>query len=111
MTYPFGETVIHLDGTAPITQDDLGNDVRTFPVKATYTGIAVWPRGGNELTQGQDLVTVGLTISIPDDVTVDAQDRFIVRGETFEVQGDPQPYRSPLTGRRPGSPVALQRVT
>lgn len=116
MTFPFGETVTHLDGTASVTQDDLGNDVRSFPVKATYSKVPVAPRDGggtssNELVQGQDMVVIGLTIYVPDRVVVDAQDRFMVRGEEFEVQGDPQFYQSPFTGWRPGSPVALQRVT
>lgn len=115
MTYPAGETVTHLDGTV-VTQDSDGNDARSYPTKATYDNVPIAPRDGNgtssnEQTQGQQQVIVGLTIFLPDGVSVDATDRFTVRGDTFDVVGDPQAYVSPFSGWRPGVPVALQRVT
>lgn len=115
MSYPFGESVQILDG-AVTSRDTYGNDVRTFPVKATYTNVPVAPAdangaGGNEYTDGRDTVVIGLSVYLPDGAAVAPADRAVVRGETWEVIGDPQAWQSPFTGWRPGIPVALRRVT
>ena len=115
MQYPYGETVVILDGAAT-SQDADGNDVSTWPTKATYTHVPVAPAdgngtGGNEDTAGRDLVVIGLTAYLPDGADVAAVDRATVRGETWEIVGLPQPWASPFTGWRPGIPVALRRVT
>lgn len=116
MTYPFGETVTHLDGTV-VGLDSDNNDVYTFPVKAVYEGIAVAPQdgngtSGNERLYQQDQVITGLALyGIPASATVAATDRFIVRGDTWEVSGAPQYYLNPLTGWSPGYVVSLSKVT
>lgn len=114
-TYPFGETVQVLDGTA-MGEDADGNDVATWPVKATYSGVPIAPAdgngtGANEYLQGKDLVVIGLTAYLPDGANVAPVDRIVARGETWEVSGLPQPWRSPFTGWRPGIPVSLRRIT
>jgi hypothetical protein len=115
MTYGFGETIVVLDG-APTSRDGDGNDVQTFPQKATYDDVPVGPAdgngtGSNEAVQAQDQVIIGLTIYPPDGADITAVDRVVVRGETWEVVGLPQPWVSPYTGRRPGLSVSLKRVT
>lgn len=115
MTYPYGETVQVLDGSVT-GRDSYGDDQRTYPVKATYDNVAVWPAdgngtGGNEFQDGRDTVTIGLVVSLPDGADIQPTDRVIARGQTWEVQGQPGEYASPLTGWRPGLPVALRRIT
>lgn len=115
MTYPAGETVQILNG-ATTGRNQYGDDVHTFPVKATYTDVPVAPAdangtGGNEYVDGRDTVIIGLTVFLPDGADVQATDRAIVRGQTWEVVGDPQQWQSPFTGWCPGVPVALRRVT
>jgi hypothetical protein len=114
MTYPFGETVQVLDGSVGAVNYD--GDTRTWPVKATYSNVPVAPAdangtGGNEYTDGRDTVIIGLTAYLPDGATIAATDRLSVRGDLWEVVGQPQPWQSPYTGWRPGIPVALRRVT
>jgi hypothetical protein len=115
VTYPFGETVTVLDGS-PSTPDGYGNDTRLYPVKAVYSNVPVAPAdangtGGNEYLDGRDTVIIGLTVYLPDGASVSPTDRMLVRGDTWEVVGSPQPWQSPFTGWRPGVPVALSRVT
>ena len=106
--WAFGETVtIHKHGTP--TQDADGNDVSTFedvPVK----GAAMYPLDASELLERgttnldfRRLVTKGpLDISSSDEVTA--------QGKRWKVDGEPQPYNSPLTGTQITS-VVLSRVT
>jgi hypothetical protein len=113
--YPFGETVQVLDGTAT-SRDGYNNDVPSYPVKATYTNVPVAPSdgngtGGNEYTDGRETVVIGLSVYLPDGADVQAVDRVRVRGADWEVVGDPQAWQSPYSGWRPGTPVALRRVT
>lgn len=115
MSYAFGETISVLDGVAT-SRDGDGNDVQTFPQKATYDNVPIAPTdgngaGANEAVQAQDQVIIGLTIYPPDGADITAVDRIVVRGETWDVVGLPQPWVSPYTGRRPGMVVALKRVT
>ena len=112
--FPFGEPVTILDGAAT-SQDDDGNDVATWPTKATYPSCGVAPSdgngtGGNEQTDARDTVVIGLTVFLPDGADVSPTDRAIVRGQMWEVVGEPQAWQNPFTGWRPGVPVALRRV-
>ena len=115
MTYPFGETVVQIPRRKS-GRNGLNNDVYVDGAPITYQNIAVWPRDGNstsanEDTYGAERVIIGLGISLPPGSQVSAEDRFQVRGETYEVDGDPQEYRSPFTGWNPGLPLSLTRVT
>ena len=114
-SFPYGETIQVLDGEAT-GQDSDGNNVSTWPIKATYTNVPLAPAdgngtGSNERTQGQDLVVIGLTAYLPDGADIAATDRVFARGETWDVSGLPQPWISQYSGRRPGMAVSLRRIT
>jgi hypothetical protein len=113
MNYPYGETVTHIVRTVT-GRDALGNDAFT-ETSTVISNVAVAPRdsngSANEQTQGRDTVTVGLTIGLPPGTVVNAVDRFIIRGNTYDVEGQPESLLNPFTRWNPGLPVALKRVT
>ncbi len=112
--YPFGETVQVVRRVQAGVDED-NNPAYSEQVDA-YEQCAVWPSdgngsGGNEYTDARDTVIIGLTAVLPPGVDAAAIDRVIVRGDEWEVMGDPQRLPSPLTGTDPGTPVQLRRVT
>lgn len=107
-----GETVTVITRTKTGGLDAKGNDVyEDTPVDVS--GAVVWPRGSTEQIQRQDQVSTGLTVLLPasSPVKPTAISRMIVRGDTYEVDGNPGDWRSPFTSRRPGFEVQLTRVT
>jgi len=108
--YLFGETVTVRTMTVTGRDSD-GNDVRT-PTDRVLTNVPVWdPRFGNgEQLQGQDLVEADLALWLPVDVAVTATDRLVVRGDVYEVNGQPAVFRNPMTGTS-GQQVNANRVT
>lgn len=106
--WAFGSTVtIHKHGA--FTRDADGNKVQSFddvPLK----NVALYPLDASELLERgttnldfRRMVTHGpLDISSRDEVTA--------QGKRWKVDGEPQPYTSPLTGTAITS-VVLQRVT
>lgn len=110
MTYPFGQTVQVLDGS--VTGEDAdGNDVRTFPVKATLLNVVVAPAGTNELLDAQETVTWDLDLYPPPDASIAPTDRVVIDGVTYAVDGMPQQWQSPFSGWQPGGYVRLTEVT
>jgi len=85
------------DGTA-----DRYGDVTTARTDVTLEAFAVYPRTSSEFEEpGRDRVTDGLTAEIPVGTVVDPRrDLFVVRGNTYEVDGEPGDYRSPWTSWR-----------
>jgi hypothetical protein len=103
-----GETVTLIRRTRT-GQDSDGNDTWSTS-EVDVPGCAVWPRGSSELVQGQDMVIVGLTVLLPTGTAVVATDRARVRGDLYEVDGQPGEWRSCFTGLSSGVQVALTRV-
>lgn len=115
MTFEHGETVILHRQMLATEPDGDGNDVYTDDPQ-TIEGVGVAPRdgngtSGNENTQGRETVIIGLTLFLPAGTRVAATDRFTVRGDPYEVEGQPEAFLSPFTGLNPGLPVAVKRVT
>lgn len=113
--FPFGETVTQVRRVLSGELDSDGNDVYS-DAPAVLENVGVAPRdangsGGNEQTQGRDTVIIGLTLFLPAGTVVSATDRFMVRGNVYEVEGQPEDLHSPFTGWNPGLPVAVKRVT
>lgn len=52
-----------------------------------------------------------LTLFTPPGLEVGPKDRFVVRGRTYEVEGEAFDWRSPFTDWRPGGQVALRAVS
>lgn len=114
MQFPFGETVVWHQRTIA-GRDALGNDTYTV-VDIAIGNVPVWPvdanaAAGNELTQARDTVIIGLAALLPPGTPVAALDRVTVRGDLYEVNGEPADQRSFLTGWHPGVLINLRRVT
>lgn len=82
----------------------------TAPEATAVPGCAVAPRASTETTADGDRVIIGLTVYLPPGTAVTSKQRVVVRGETYEVVGEPGEWRSPYTGWAPGTEIALQRV-
>ena len=109
MDFPFPEAAT-IVSRAVTGQDGDGNDVYGTVETATVGAFA--PEGSTELIQGQNTVIANPTFYLADGApTPAATDRLIVRGVTFDVDGEPQVYRNPFTGEEPGAVVRLERVT
>ena len=108
--WPAGEPATVLR-PGPSTTDDYGNDVPGPDTETTYTGCAVWPRVSSEDVQARDQVIYGLYVLFPAGADVLATDRVRVRGQVYQVDGEPGVFHSPLTGTLIGPQVSLTRVT
>lgn len=108
--FPAGETVTVLrrvDGDP----DRYGNPTHTWAAGVDVAGCAVAPRSSDEPAEtGRQAVITGLTVYMPPDTEVGPNDRLIVRGVTYEVEGEPGDWRHPFSGWRPGVEVAVSRV-
>jgi hypothetical protein len=111
---PHGETVtLHRSGVTG--QDEYGNDVYGL-VDIPIHGCAVWPRSSSRQGTSEDndarfTVISGLNVLVPPGVEVTPTDEMTVRGERWEVDGEPGRWRSFFTGREAGTELALRRVT
>lgn len=111
MTFPFGEPVTVLT-RAQTGTDRYGNAVYGWPEPGTtYDRCAFAPGTSTEPVEpGRTAVLVDAVVYLPAGAEVGPADRLIVRGVTYEVQGEPGDWRSPYTGNRPGVAVPVRRV-
>lgn len=112
LTFRYGEMVTRLRGPG---KDQYGDPLPGDPASTAIGNCALWPRdanaaGGNENTDFRDTVITGLMLLTPPGTDVQPTDRFTARGDTWEVDGEPAEWRSPLTGTDVGVLVALKRV-
>jgi len=87
-------------------QDDLGNDVYAES-RSTVIG-AFAPSTSQEFVQGQDLVIDHPAVYLPTGTNVDAIDHVEVGGRSYNVDGSPNDWHSPMTGWAPGVEVRLE---
>lgn len=108
--YPFAQQVTWVSRTVS-GQDAYGND--TFNEVLTVTSAVFAPGGSTELTAGRDTVTTQPTLyGVDTSLPVKATDVFLIGGQPFEVDGDPQVYQpNPFTGSQFGAVVKLRKVT
>lgn len=104
------------------TPDAHGNPVYTWPAHTGGTavkidGAAVSPRSANgsplsaETNEtNRDAVIVGLMVFLPPGSRMTAVDRMYVRGDTYEVVGEPGIWVNPWQQSEEGVQVALERV-
>jgi hypothetical protein len=114
--FPYGETVTVL--TAATKVDRYSNQGEPSwdltPTEADIEGCGLEPRvvgeGGSAepLLDARNAVTSGWTVYMPAGTAVNARNRIRVRGETYDVLGEPQVWKSPLTGWEPG--IIIQAV-
>lgn len=109
--YPNGEAVT-ITPRVKGTPDDSGNDTWTDGTPVAVGNCVVWPRSTAETReQLADAVSEGMSVLVPVGTVVDAYSVVTVRGARYQVTGDPQVYRSALTGTTPGTLLQLDRVT
>lgn len=83
----------------------------TTPDELPIEGCAFDPGTSSEpLEQARDAVLTKPTVYAPADADVLATDRLVVRGRTWQVDGDPADYRSPFDGWTPGLVVHLKAM-
>lgn len=100
-----------------IRAEETGEDRYHNPVydwdgadRLDITGCSVSPRTeGEDTTRGREGVVIGFAVRVRRTVDVVATDRVEVRGETYQVDGEPADWRSPHTNRR-GTEILLRRV-
>jgi hypothetical protein len=108
-----GETVVWIKRDVGAGQD--GNDTYVEVARETIVNVPVAPAdangtGSNENTDAREQVTFGATAFFPADKTPTAMDQVVVRGELWDVQGQPLEWRSIWSSWVPGTPVQLKRV-
>lgn len=114
MRFPAGEQIQVLRPIAEI--DEYSEEMTRWSFtnsKPVALGelVAVEPRSSEERVEvGRLSVYVGLVLYGPADISVTAKDRVIVRGQTYEVDGEIAVYRNPFTGTSAGSVINLKRV-
>lgn len=110
MRFPHGITVTRL--RAPLVPDGYGGTERDWnaPDSLEVGPCAVAPLVEDEAHQrGRVGVTEAWTLYAPYDADIEAHDRIVHEGRTFDVDGDPGRWRSPFSGREHGMAVRLVR--
>lgn len=111
--HPFGETITRLRATG--VEDRYSNEDTDLtweePDELEVTDVAVEPLSTLETqTDGRQRVELDLRLYLPFGADVEPLDRVVVRGSTFEVQGERSDWHNPFTGSEPGSVVVCKKV-
>lgn len=113
MDFLHGETVVRQRGVPfldPYSNEQTGIDW-SDPATATFEHCAVWQDSSVEPTQDARTAVITITsVAFTAGADVLAGDRLLIRGGTYEVQGDPFDWRSPFSGWEPGLVARAQRV-
>lgn len=113
MDFPHGEPVTRQRGVAVTDPySNAATDIDwTTPTTVTYPLCAVWQETSTEPTQdGRAAVITVTKAALPFEADVTPQDRFVTRGKTYEVLGEPEVVHSPFTGWEPGVVVTGRLV-
>ena len=76
--------------------DEYGN-VQYVDIARNLAGIVIWPESSTEVGQGNERTNVVYHAMLTMDIDVDAVDYVTWRGKDYEIQGEPQFYRSPMS--------------
>lgn len=113
MHFPHGETVTRLRAAAvedPYSGEDTAPDWDNA-AELDIEGCAFSPGNSLEpLEVGRSAVLTRPQVYAPPGADVLSGDRLVVRGDTYEVVGRPQDWRSPFTGWQPGLVIELELV-
>jgi hypothetical protein len=111
VNFPYGDTVQIL--TAGTTTDPYSGEPSpdwTSPTSVDVAGVGVEPRpSGEPLQDARNQVVSGYTLYMPAGTAITSANRVVVRGETYDVLGEPAVWRSPFTGWEPGIVVQVER--
>ena len=114
---PNGVTITRVRTGASPGRDPWGVPIPGPVTETDLHGVVVTPRQqapdvGGDQQQARDTVIVGLTVYAPLGTDVRTTDRFRVRGQMYEVTGEPGDWgRSPFTGTPGCVQFLLDRVT
>lgn len=106
-----GATVTRLRGDK--VDDGYGGEAIDWstPAELKIDGCGMAPLAGEELTdRGRQGVEDAWTLYAPYGADITAKDRIVSPWGTFEVDGAPSPWVSPLSGRRHGLTVTLRWI-
>lgn len=97
---------------APLVEDEYHNEVQDWSGASplTITGCLVQPLSSSEYTIEREAITTRWRLFAPTGSDVKATDRVVWRGDTFEVEGDPQTWDSP-SGATSSMQALLRKVT
>lgn len=113
MYFPHGETVTRL--RRPLLADPYSKKEKVGDWRDAYEleipGCAFNPGVSSEpLETARHAVLTRPEVYAPTGSDVEAGDRLVVRGVTYDVQGHPADWRSPFTGWTPGLTISLEAV-
>jgi hypothetical protein len=105
-----GETVTVRRGTpaAPGRRNDTTTDW-TDPVDTAVEDCLVAPRSTSENLDGRTGVIIGITVYMPAGSDVAATDRLVIRGDEYDIDGEPGLWTSPGHSFVDGIEVAAKR--
>lgn len=110
-----GETVTVLRGAKivdPFSGEESDNLDWSEPEATPYEHCAVGPAVTDEpLDSNRVPVVDGLVVFGPFDMDVTARDRLLIKGEVYEVDGEPGFWKNPFNGRTPGCQIKAKKVS
>lgn len=95
-----------------LAEDAHGNETPSYGAAVTLEGVYGFDPGSSSEPRlaGQQRVIVEPTLYGPYDMPFISRDRAIVRGQTFEVEGEVRRWRHMRSDRLAGAVVSLRRV-
>lgn len=92
--------------------DNRGTRKRTYPTEPAFTFKAGFaPAGSPEpFEAGRNAVTTQPMLYTPPGVAITAYDQVVRLGKRYEVDGEPDEWDNPESGRRHGMVIRLKRV-
>lgn len=98
----------------PTTETDrYGDTTLVYGDTVTHTirHCAFDPGGTSEVLDGRTAVITRPTLYLPPGADLEASDRVVIRGRTYEVGGQPAVWTNPYDTRTKGVVVPLEEVT
>lgn len=113
MTFAFGEKITIL--RAPLVVDDYSGEPTGLDwdaaTRRTIPGCGIAPvSSGEPLRDIRTQVDSAVDVYAPYGVDIRALDRLIIRGITWQVDGDPAAWRHPMTGWNAGTVIRAVKV-
>lgn len=69
-------------------------DAEIIPIR----GCVIWPNSASESQQGNERTVTTYTVVLPDGFTVDAVDKIVWRGKSYEAEQEMEMHTNPMTG-------------
>lgn len=111
--FAYGETVTRKRAgvsTDPYSTETVA-DWSLDTIDIAFTGCAVWQEQSTEpVAVRRDEVITWTWVAFQPGADVTATDRLLIRGELYDIFGDPFDWRSPLTGWNPGKVAKCRKV-